>query len=226
MRQKQSERPTAEQVLQILKDGNKRFVEGKLEHPNHCQESRQSLTAGQEPIATVLTCADSRVPPVDIFDQGLGDLFVVRVAGNVIGDHSLGSIEYAVKHLHTPLVIVMGHASCGAVGAVASGAALEGHIATIGPAIQTAIKNIKDLEGDLVNNASRELARVVAERIAQSEPIIAELVQNGLVKVVPAYYDLSSGEVEFLEPKSGVEFIEANSDVMAWNKEPAAAVHG
>lgn len=133
-------RPTAEEVLTILKKGNLRFVSGKLEHPNHCEESRQNLALGQEPIATILTCADSRVPPVDIFDQGIGDLFVVRVAGNVIGDHSLGSIEYAVKHLHTPLVIVMGHTSCGAVSAVASGAALEGHIATLGPAIQTAIK--------------------------------------------------------------------------------------
>lgn len=198
MIQEQSGRPTAEEVLQTLKDGNKRFVSGNLEHPNHCEESRQSLAAGQEPIATILTCADSRVPPVDIFDQGLGDLFVVRVAGNVIGDHSLGSIEYAVKHLHTPVVIVMGHRSCGAIGAVASGAALEGHIATLGPAIQTAIKSVKEIEGDLINNASKELARQIAGKIAQSEPIVAEFVQNGAVKVVPAYYDLVSGEVEFL----------------------------
>jgi carbonic anhydrase len=194
----QSGRPSAEEVLQILKDGNKRFISGKLEHPNHCEESRHSLVAGQEPIATILTCADSRVPPVDIFDQGLGDLFVVRVAGNVIGDHTLGSIEYAVKHLHTPVVIVMGHKSCGAVGAVASGAALEGHIATLGPAIQTAIKNVKEMEGDLVNNASKELAKQIAGKIAQSEPIVAELVQNGSVIIVPAYYDLESGVVEFL----------------------------
>ena len=198
MKSEQSGRATAEEVLEILKDGNKRFVSGKLEHPNHCEESRQSLVSGQEPIATVLTCADSRVPPVDIFDQGLGDLFVVRVAGNVIGDHTLGSIEYAVKHLHTPLVIVMGHTSCGAVGAVASGAALEGHIATLGPAIQTAIKNVNEMEGDLINNASKELARQISVKIAQSEPIIAELVTSGAVKVVPAYYDLLSGEVEFL----------------------------
>lgn len=198
MMQTQPKRPTAEEALQILKDGNKRFISGKLEHPNHCEESRKSLTSGQEPIATVLTCADSRVPPVDIFDQGLGDLFVVRVAGNVIGDHALGSIEYAVKHLHTPVVIVMGHASCGAIGAVASGSALEGHIATLGPAIQTAIKNVKEVEGNLVNNASKELARLISETIAKSEPIIADLVQNGSVKIVPAYYDLMSGEVEFL----------------------------
>jgi len=198
MTQEQSGRPTAEEVLKILKDGNKRFVSGELEHPNHCEESRKSLAAGQEPLATVLTCADSRVPPVDIFDQGLGDLFVVRVAGNVIGDHSLGSIEYAVKHLHTPVVVVMGHSSCGAIGAVASGAALEGHIATLGPAIQTAIKNVKEDEGDLVNNASRELARQISAKIAHAEPIVAELVKNGTVKIVPAYYDLMSGEVEFL----------------------------
>lgn len=198
MTQEQSGRPTAEEVLKILKDGNKRFISGKLEHPNHCEESRKSLAAGQEPLATVLTCADSRVPPVDIFDQGLGDLFVVRVAGNVIGDHSLGSIEYAVKHLHTPVVVVMGHSSCGAIGAVASGAALEGHIATLGPAIQTAIKNVKEDEGDLINNASRELARQISAKIAHAEPIVAELVKNGTVKIVPAYYDLMSGEVEFL----------------------------
>ncbi len=102
---------------------------------------------------------------MDIFDQGLGDLFVVRVAGNVIGDHTLGSIEYAVKHLHTPVVIVMGHRNCGAVAAVASGAALEGHIATLGPAIQTAIKSVNELEGDLINNTSKELARQISVKL-------------------------------------------------------------
>ncbi|WP_136807977.1 carbonic anhydrase [Desulfosediminicola flagellatus] len=199
MGQENSTRPTAEDVLKTLKEGNLRFVNGNLEHPNHCEESRQILALGQEPIATVLTCADSRVPPVDIFDQGLGHLFVVRVAGNIIGDHSLGSIEYAVKHLHTPLVIVMGHTSCGAVSAVASGAALEGHIATLGPAIQTAIKSVEETSGDLVNNASKELARQIAKKIAESEPIVADLVKAGKVKVVPAFYDLHTGKVIFLD---------------------------
>lgn len=196
----QPQRPTADEALQTLKDGNARFVTGKLQHPNHCEESRKNLTTGQEPIATILSCADSRVPPVDIFDQGLGDLFVVRVAGNVIGDHTLGSIEYAVKHLHTPLVIVMGHSKCGAITAVASGVFLEGHIASIGPAIQTAIKNVKDLEGDLITNASKALARQISQRINESEPIIADLVTTGKVKVVSAYYDIESGVVTFLEP--------------------------
>lgn len=190
---------TADQVLEILKNGNRRFVNEQLEHPNHCRESRENLLDSQEPIATILTCADSRVPPVDIFDQGLGDLFVVRVAGNIIGDHTLGSIEYAVAHLETPLVVVMGHVSCGAVGAVASGVALEGHIATLTPSIQAAIKNVQDKDGNLVDNASRELARQMAAKIASSEPIVADLVKEGKVRVVPAFYDFHTGEVNFLD---------------------------
>jgi len=199
MKKKKPPRPTAEEALQILQEGNKRFVSGRLLHPNHCEESRQSLAGGQEPIATILSCADSPVPPFDIFDQVLGDLFIVRVAGNVIGDHALSSIEYAVKHLHTPLVIVMGHASCSAVSAVASGTHLEGHIATLGPAIQSAIKKVETSEGDLVNNASKELARQIAKRIAESEPVIVDMVTSGAVKVIPAFYELHSGEVLFLE---------------------------
>jgi len=192
-------RPTADEALRILLEGNKRFLTGKLEHPNHCEESRQAVANGQAPIATILTCADSRVPPVDIFDQGIGDLFVVRVAGNIIGDHSLGSIEYAVQHLHTPLVIVMAHSCCGAVGAVASEVRLEGHMATFTAPIQTAIKNVKELEGDLVDNAAQEVARMISSQIAYSEPIIGDFTKEGKVKVIPAYYDLSTGEVSILE---------------------------
>ncbi len=199
MGQTLTKRPTADEAVQMLKAGNIRFTEGKLEHPNHCEESRQNVADGQEPFATILTCSDSRVPPVDIFDQGLGDLFVVRVAGNVIGDHSLGSIEYGVKHLNTPVVVVLGHSSCGAVTAVASGAALEGHIATLGPAIQTAIKSVDESqEGNFVDNCSIELAKQISDKIAKSEPIISEFVESGAVKVVPAFYDLATGKVEFL----------------------------
>jgi len=192
------QRPSAEEALNVLLKGNMRFVSGNLEHPNHCEESRQGVAAGQEPIATVLTCADSRVPPVDIFDQGIGDIFVVRVAGNIIGDHTLGSIEYAVSYLHTPLVIVLGHSSCGAVGAVVSDVKLDGHMSTFVPPIQAAIKNVKDDEGDLVNNTAMELARQIAGKIAHSEPIIADFVERGKTRVVPAYYDLHSGKVTIL----------------------------
>jgi len=198
MGQKSADRPTADEVLQKLLEGNKRFTRGNLLHPNHCEESRQLVMHKQEPLATILTCADSRVPPVDIFDQGIGDLFIVRVAGNIIGDHTLGTIEYGVSQLHTPLVIVMGHSSCGAITAVASGVPLGGHIATLAPPIQTAIKSIKDAEGDLIENASKEVACQIARKIETSEPIIADYVKEGAVKVVAAYYDLTSGVVSVL----------------------------
>lgn len=191
-------RPTADKAMEILLEGNRRFVKGKLEHPNHCEESRHAVADGQEPIATILTCADSRVPPVDIFDQGIGDLFVIRVAGNIIGDHSLGSIEYAVLHLHTPLVIVMGHSCCGAVGAVASDIRLDGHMSSFTAPIQTAIKKVKGMEGDLVDNAAKEVAIMIASQIATSEPIINDIVKVDKVRVIPAYYDLKTGEVSFL----------------------------
>ncbi|PID45788.1 MAG: carbonic anhydrase [Proteobacteria bacterium] len=190
---------SSDEALNVLMDGNRRFIEGNLLHPNHCDESRQEAAAGQTPFATVLTCADSRVPPVDIFDQGIGDIFVVRVAGNIIGDHTLGSIEYAVAHLNTPLIVVLGHSSCGAVGAVARDVKLDGHMSTLVPPIQAAIKKVKNLDGNMVNNAAKELSKQMAERIASSEPIIADEVNDGHVKVVPAYYNLSSGEVIILE---------------------------
>ena len=194
-----TKRPTADEVLDILVRGNERFVNEELEHPNHCKESRVKLAEGPEPIATVLTCAASRAPPVDIFDQGIGDLFVVRVAGNIIGDHTLGRIDYAVSLLHTPLVVVMGHASCGAVGAVASGVALEGHIATLTPAIQSAIKHVTETSGDAVDNASKELARQMAHKLETSEPISADRVKAGKVRVVPAFYDFHTGKVTFFD---------------------------
>ena len=189
---------TGKDALQRLLDGNKRFISGKLEHPNHCEESRRGLVSGQDPIAAVLTCADSRVPPVDVFDQGLGDVFVVRVAGNIINDQLLGSIEYAVAHLHTPLVMVMGHSSCGAISAVAQGVKLDGHIASLTPSIDAALKKTKGQEGNWTNNAAKSLALATAKKIAESEPIVADLVQEGRVLVVATYYDLETGEVSVL----------------------------
>ncbi|MDR2550621.1 MAG: carbonic anhydrase [Desulfobulbus sp.] len=189
---------TGREALQVLLAGNERFVQGKLEHPNHCEESRKGLLGGQDPIAVVLACADSRVPPVDVFDQGLGDLFILRVAGNIINDHILGSIEYAVAHLHTRLVMVLGHSSCGAVNAVAQGVKLEGHIASLTPSIDAALKRTKGHEGHWPDNAAMELARATARKIAESEPIIADLVHEGKVVVVAAYYNLATGEVTVL----------------------------
>ena len=189
---------TGQKVLEKLLEGNQRFVAGTMEHPNNSEEARKGLLSGQEPYAVVLACADSRLPPVDIFDQGLGDLFVIRVAGNLLNDHVLGSIEYAVSHLHTPLVMVMGHTYCGAITAVAKGLKLTGHMASLSPKIDIALKRANKLEGDLVDNAAKELALLTAASIARSEPIIGDLVKEGKVLVVASYYDLDSGKVSVL----------------------------
>ncbi len=190
--------PSPDLALQQLMDGNERFMNVSLTHPNQDADRRISLGSGQAPFAAVLACADSRVPPEVLFDQGLGDLFVVRVAGNIINDQLLGSLEYAAIHLNTPLIVVLGHTNCGAIGAVASGAELEGHIASLAPAIQPAIDKVKDQEGDLTDNAAREVARMTAELLQNSEPIMADLVKEGKIKIVPAFYDLESGEVNLL----------------------------
>jgi len=194
-------KPTADEALALLMAGNARFISGNLEHPNHCEESRKLLAGGQEPIAVVLACADSRVPPVNLFDLGLGDLFICRVAGNIINDHILGSIEYAVEHLHTPLVMVMAHSCCGAVTAVSSGDRIGGHVASLIPSIETAIKQVKagGCKENLVDQASRQVARNAAKLIAISEPIIADKVISGDVKVVAAFYDFHDGKVTILD---------------------------
>lgn len=190
--------PNPDVALQQLIEGNKRFTSASLTHPHEDGEWRVSLGKGQAPFAAVLACADSRVPPEILFDQGLGDLFVVRVAGNIINDQLLGSLEYAAAHLNTPLVVVLGHTSCGAIGAVANGAELEGHIASLAPAIQPAVDKVRDQEGDLTDNAAREVARMTAEELRNSQPIMADLVKQGKIKIVPAFYDLESGEVSLL----------------------------
>ena len=161
--------PSPELALQQLLDGNKRFVDTSLTHPNQDSERRIALGDGQAPFAAVLACADSRVPPEVLFDQGLGDLFVVRVAGNILNDQLLGSLEYAAAHLDTPLIVVLGHTNCGAIGAVAQGAKLEGHIASLIPAIQPAVDKVRDQEGDLTDNAAREVARMTAIQLQESQ---------------------------------------------------------
>jgi carbonic anhydrase len=139
------------------------------------------------------------VPPEVIFDQGLGDLFVIRVAGNVLDDIVVGSVEYAAAHLHTPLIVVLGHARCGAVGATVAGGELEGHLPSLAEAIQPAVDQVQGLPGDLVDNAVRANAKMVAEQLKSSHPVLSELVNAGALKIVAARYDLDTGLVELLQ---------------------------
>ncbi len=195
---KESGNPSPDVALKQLMDGNRRFVSETQVNPNQDQGRRAILKSSQAPFAAILSCADSRVPPEVVFDQGLGDLFVVRVAGNIINDQLLGSLEYAAAHLDTPLIVVLGHTSCGAIGAVASGAELEGHIQSLVSAIQPAVEKAKELDGDLTDNSAREVARMTADQLRSSEPVMSSLVKEGKIKIVPAFYDLETGEVELL----------------------------
>jgi carbonic anhydrase len=197
---------SANDAARILKEGNGRYVEGKPQHP-HQDRERRALTAGQgqHPLATVLTCSDSRVPPEILFDQGIGDLFVVRVAGNVAATDEIGSIEYAVDHLGTPLVVVLGHSHCGAVTAVVDGDKLPPNIAAlvepIRPAVAKARENNPDASKEVLLNAAIQdnVWQAIADMLRQS-PIIREKVRDGRVRVVGALYEIDSGQVQWLGP--------------------------
>jgi carbonic anhydrase len=190
----------ANQALSRLMEGNKRYSQGKEQHPDETLARRRELEQGQHPFAVILSCADSRVAPELIFDQGLGDLFVIRVAGNIAADDDLGSIEYAVEHLHTKLIVVLGHENCGAVSAAVEGANASGHLQSLLSAIQPSVEETRDLPGNKVHNCVIANARRVAHQIRESEPVLKELIEKEGVKVVAADYALDSGAVTLLEP--------------------------
>ena len=189
---------TAEEALNELKKGNERHVESDYNHENHSHRRLEEVAKGQKPHAIILTCSDSRLPPELIFDKGLGDLFVIRVAGNVAGSSELGSIEYAAEHLNVPLVIVMGHKRCGAVQAAAGGGDPGGHISGLVKQIEPAVQRAKSMAGDLVDNAVHTNVDLVVRNLRNSGPILKELVESGRLKVLGAYYDIDSGKVDWM----------------------------
>lgn len=190
--------PSADEALHRLIDGNHRFVDGKAAHPDQSSERRVALAKGQSPFAIVLTCSDSRVAPEIYFDQGLGDLFVIRNAGNILDDHVLGSIEYAAEHLHAPLIVVVGHAKCGAVSAAVAGGSVPGHIHSIVESIAPAVAETRRMPGDKLDSTVRANALLMAKFINHSEPILKPAAEHGHLKVVAAYYDLATGKIEIL----------------------------
>ncbi len=215
--------PPAE-AMSRLKEGNGRYTSGNQQHPHESSEERtymaansyenlgmtaadaakrrEELTKSQHPFAIVLGCADSRVPPEIVFDQGLGDLFVIRVAGNVIDDHSLGSIEYAVDHLAVRLIVVLGHQRCGAVKAAKETIAAKGeapaHIQSLVTAIQPAVE--ATVNGDLEATVEANVKNVT-QALRSSTPVLKPKVDSGELKVVGAYYSLDTGAVAFMEKK-------------------------
>jgi carbonic anhydrase len=187
-----------DQALLLLQAGNKRFVAQKRIFPDQSLERRAEVAGGQHPFAIILGCSDSRVPPEIIFDQGIGDLFVIRVAGNIIDDMVMGSMEYAVEHLSVPLILVLGHQRCGAVEAAVKGGEAPGHVNSLVEAIKPAVEQAKNLAGDFLDNAVRtHMERMVAQ-LKSAEPILTEGAKRGELKIIGGYYHLESGRVEFL----------------------------
>lgn len=189
---------TSDQAVQMLIEGNRRYTSGNLSHPHQSASRRAEVLGGQNPFAIVLSCADSRVPVEVLFDQGIGDLFVIRNAGNILDDVVLGSMEYAVEHLGTPLVVVLGHTFCGAVTAAVQGGEVPGHIGSIVEIIQPAVDEAKKANGDTVMNAILANVRLVVTALKNNEPILAEAVKHNHVQVVGCIYDLETGEAKFL----------------------------
>ncbi len=185
--------------LEKLLDGNRRFLLGQRYHQNMDEELRKRTLNAQAPIAAILGCSDSRVAPEIVFDQGIGDIFVVRTAGNVLDIVGIGSMEYAVKHLHVPLIVVLGHQRCGAVSAALQGIESLGHVNSVIEKIAPAIEKSRNLVGDIVTNVVDTNVLHVVDQLRSCKQILSEMVKKGNVEVVGARYDLDTGRVVMLE---------------------------
>jgi carbonic anhydrase len=195
----------ADEALQALIEGNNRFVNSKMKGPRRGAKCRREAAAGQNPFVSILACADSRVAPEIIFDQGLGDLFVVSVAGNIVNPTNYGiqgSLEFGVLALGTPLIMVLGHSACGAVAgaieALQDGTQFPGSINNIVQTIEPAVEKAKGEKGNLLHNSIISNVQIGVDKLTNSDPVISDLVKKGKVKVVGANYDLKTGEVKLI----------------------------
>lgn len=215
------EKPSPDEAIQILKDGNTRFVSGKSIHP-HADVARL-IQAGKEnqrdhAYATVITCSDSRVPVDLLFDAGIMDIFTLRVAGNVIDTNEAGSVEYGLAHVDTPVFVVLGHTQCGAVTAVTQEVQGHGHplevnifplVDGIIPAVQRAIKTHPEVKGaDIIPYAIIENVWQGIEDLFMKSPVSRELVKSGKAKVVGAIYDVGTGKIEWLPEENVTNILE------------------
>jgi carbonic anhydrase len=196
--------PKPDDVLKALLAGNKRFVEGKLEHPGRTPKDFQALAAGQAPPAIILGCADSRVAPEILFDQGVGDLFVVRGAGNMVGSGPIlkGSIEFAVAVLGARLIMVLGHTACGACDSaikfIDDKKSLPGAIEGLVDYIRPSVRMVAGQPGDKLANVTKANVLAGVKKLSESEPILAKKVKDGELKIVGGIYDLATGKVEMV----------------------------
>lgn len=189
-------------ALKQLIAGNRRYTVGKPRRPHQTLDDRRQAVEGQHPIAAILGCADSRVSPEILFDQGIGDLFTVRVAGNIVDDVVENSLEYAVMHLGVPLIVVLGHQSCGAIqatiSALTAGEDIANHPNSLVQAIAPVARSAASRGGDPIENTIRDNVYLSVDRLRAGEDL-SQLVDTGNLQIVGAYYHLDTGEVEFLE---------------------------
>jgi carbonic anhydrase len=192
---------TGEDALARLLDGNRRFAAGLAQHPNQSLDQRTAVAAGQQPFAFVLGCFDSRVSHELVFDQGLGDLFSSRTAGNLLDDAILGGIEFGVEEFHLPLVLILGHQRCGAVSAtvdaLSAGTGAPGMIGRVVEAIRPAVELAQAQPGDAVDNAVRAQVQLGIARL-QTSPVIVDAIEQRNLKVVGGYYSLDTGTVAII----------------------------
>ena len=221
-------------ALDALKSGNVRYSTGTAEYPRLNQERRDdTFHNGQHPFATVIACSDSRVPVETLFDQGLGDVFTIRVAGNVSDTDEIGSIEYGVDHLATPVMVVLGHTSCGAVTAVVTDAELHGSIPllvdNIKPAVAKAKRNNPNLSGtELISEAVKMNVWQSIDDLFKNSPVTRQRVSSGVLRVVGAVYDLTSGSVEWMgqHPEQGSLLNVSNVAIAPTGHERSGGSHG
>lgn len=208
---------TPQQALSRLMEGNRRFVQGKPLAPNRDHKRLLQVATGQKPFAVIVGCSDSRVPNEIIFDQGLGDLFIVRTAGQVSSYASWGSIEFAVEALGAKLVLVLGHTSCGAVDAAVKIPEVPGHIVTLINAIKPAVEKARAQPGDLLHNAIHANVQMQVAQLRGLEPVLAKRVREGKINIVGGVYDLRTGKVELLPdaPVAPVATLSSGSTVCA-----------
>jgi carbonic anhydrase len=190
--------PTPDKALDRLKEGNARFVADKPSTRDSGDKKRRELAKGQRPFAIVLTCADSRVAPELIFDQGLGDLFVLRVAGNIADPALLGSMEFAVTQLKSPLIIVLGHEECGAVKAAISGQKHEGNLGKLIDLVQPGKELPKDEKKALAAGIANNV-RTQAGRLTSKSDVLKDFVSSKRVRIATGVYSLETGEVSWLD---------------------------
>lgn len=191
---------TSQQALEKLISGNSRYADARQRHPRQSTEHRQTLVEEQNPFAVILSCSDSRVPSELIFDQGLGDLFIVRTAGHAISEISIASVEFAVYVLKVPLIMVVGHAQCGAVSAALKAETLPSpYLNRLASSFKEAVEAAKDCQDDCLAATIRANAQLTAKNLIAQSRIIAEAVAGGMSELVPAYYHLDTGLVEILE---------------------------